>query len=325
MAGEQHTEQDEELGTPAQQISFLQTEIGAALSKLGILNDLYYGLSAGNVTTEDVRKMLVLAESVRGLTHYAERVAMGQSTDVDEPATTKKAEDLVDGDLIVYHSALLGPQNLRVLKMLGTTTSGHLLLETESVGLLHEQLPPDMRFLELPRDFLVESVEAPVDTHAADPDIHAIGRRYSDEPTELSDNHYFWQKGAAETGRGPAREDGAEEPETPPAPSPAPPAGADNTDHEQETQAVLAAFCSKSGRPPPPPPKRLLSGFGSPAVAPTQKRTGAAQPKTVLSQPGKPKQQQTSQAPPAPKQKGQPKRSGRNDSPKERPGRKTWK
>lgn len=320
MADEQQAERDEELGTPAQQITFLQSEIGAALSKLGILNDLFYGLAADDVTTEDVRKLLVLAESVRGLTHYAERVAMKQSTDVDEPATTKKADDLVDGDLIVYHSALLGPQNLRVLKMLGTTTSGHLLLETESVGLLHEQLPPDMRFLELPRDFLVESVDAPVNTHTADPDIHAIGSRYSDQSTELSDNHEFWERGAAETGRGPSRE----EPEMHSSEPPGPPA---RPDREKDTQAVLEAFCSRGG--PPPPPKRLLSGFGSPAAVPAKTKTSVAQPKTVLTQPGKARHQQpASQTPAAPKQKERPTRNEQNQVPKggrSKQGRTTWK
>lgn len=322
MADDKQTEQDDELGTPAQQITFLRSEIGAALSKLGILNDLFYGLAAGDVTTEDVRKMLVLAESVRGLTHYAERVAMGQSADIDEPATTKKAEELVDGDLIVYHSALLGPQNLRVLKMLGTTTSGHLLVETESVGLLHEQLPPDMRFLELPRDFLVESVDIPVNTHAADPDMHAIGRRYSDQPTALSDNHEFWERGAAETGRVPSREGPATQISEPPT----------DTTRESETQAILEAFCSRGG--PPPPPKRLLSGFGSPAAASsrnqadTPSRRETPHPKTVLSQPGKAKQRQDAPATPGAKQKGQSKQGEQkrsSDAPRSKHGRAPWK
>lgn len=184
--------------TGIQQVQQLQHEIRVSLEKINVLNDLYYSIGPYTVTEGDIRKLLVIAESLRGIAHFGERVAMGEAgSDVDGTIETKSAGDLAAGDLVVYRSAVFGPQNLRIVKLYGTTKSGKLLFETEAISMYHDQLPSDMRFLELAPNFMIETVTVPVEVHDPAPDALGVGAGFKDIQSEREQDADFWDGLAA--------------------------------------------------------------------------------------------------------------------------------
>jgi hypothetical protein len=92
---------------------------------------------------------------------------------------------------------VFGPQNLRIVKLYGTTKSGKLLFETEAISMYHDQLPSDMRFLELAPNFMIETVTAPVEVHDPAPDALGVGAEFKDVPSEREQDADFWDGLAA--------------------------------------------------------------------------------------------------------------------------------
>jgi hypothetical protein len=267
--------------TGIQQVQQLQHEIRVSLEKINVLNDLYYSIGPYTVTEGDIRKLLVIAESLRGIAHFGERVAMGEAgSDVDGTIETKAAGDLADGDLVVYRSAVFGPQNLRIVKLYGTTKSGKLLFETEAISMYHDQLPSDMRFLELAPNFMIETVTVPVEVHDPAPDALGIGAGFKDIPSEREQDADFWDGLAAIVKQnrmgGPLNphlmedlpDTGAPVPSTPGAgqtlssSSSQPP---DDAAHAAATSPAAPACVS--GAEPPPPPRSIFAPRSKQATA----------------------------------------------------------
>ncbi len=172
----------------------LQQEIRDCLGKIDILNDLHFGIGADDLTRENLGKIMSIAESVRGLSNFAEWLTMNTRLPHDIDMAVKPVAELEPGNLIVYQAPLIGPQNLKIIKVFGRTARGHILFETESTSLFRPDLPPEIRFLELAPGTLIEMVTQAGPDDRARIDPHGIGRTYANVPSPTAGNGQMWDE-----------------------------------------------------------------------------------------------------------------------------------
>jgi hypothetical protein len=157
--------------TPLFQLRDLRAEVMLQLEKINILNTMFLSVDPTDIKSADFTNYIALADALKGIANYAERVSMGRPATIGSVIQKMPASDLKSGDTVVYRTINLGPQNLKVVKSFGITDSGKYLFEMRSLSPLHGELPVELKFLELAPTHQVELITDKPIEHT-EPDIN---------------------------------------------------------------------------------------------------------------------------------------------------------